>query len=230
MEAPLLIVEDDAEIRELLSGFLGDEGFAVRAVADGAAMDAAMAEAPPRLVVLDVMLPGEDGFALCRRLRAIHPDLPILMLTAKVEDIDRIVGLEIGADDYVTKPFSPRVLLARIRALLRRAERNGASPEDGAQRIGPLLLEREARRLSGPGGEIALSGAEFALLVTLADAPGRVLSRDTLLDRVFGRDATPYDRSIDVLVSRLRKKIEADPARPALVKTVRGGGYVLARP
>ena len=230
MDAPILIVEDDAEIRELLGGFLADEGFAVRAVADGRGMDRAFAEAVPRLVILDVMLPGEDGLAICRRLRAERPDLAILMLTARAEDVDRIVGLEIGADDYMAKPFNPRVLLARIRALLRRAERNGAPPAEGAQRIGPLVLERDARRLTGPDGEIALSGAEFALLAALADAPGRVLSRDLLLDRVFGRDASPFDRSVDVLVSRLRKKIEADPSRPALVKTVRGGGYVLARP
>lgn len=244
---PILLVEDDPEIRELVVGLLTREGLAAQGLGDAAALDDALTTVSPALIILDVMLPGEDGLSICRRLRA-ESDVPILMLTAKGDEIDRIVGLEIGADDYLPKPFHPRELLARIRALLRRAQsrlqarpqgslqasRQGAAPDPAAPfgdaiRFAGFQLETAARRVLDPSGApIELSSAEFDLLTALAQAAGRVLSRDQLLDRVFGRAGGPYDRSIDVLISRLRKKIEATPDRPQLIKTVRGAGYTLA--
>jgi two-component system OmpR family response regulator len=176
------------------------------------------------------MLPGEDGLSLCRRLRA-ESDLPVIMLTAMREDIDRIVGLEIGADDYLPKPFNPRELLARIRAVLRRAgavtSRGAPSGPGPALRFAGWRLEPGCRRLVGPDGhEADLTGGEFDLLLAFAERPGRVLSRDQLVDLTRGREAVPFDRSVDSQISRLRRKIESDPSRPALIKTVRSGGYV----
>jgi len=226
----ILVVDDDREIRDLVAKFLTRHSCRVTTAADGKEMRRALADRRIDLVVLDLMLPGEDGLSLCRRLRA-ESDLPVIMLTAMREDIDRIVGLEIGADDYLPKPFNPWELLARIRAVLRRS---GAVASRGApDGPGPTLrfagwrLEPKRRRLVGPDGrEAELTSGEFDLLLALAERPGRVLSRDQLLDLTRGREAVPFDRSIDSQISRLRRKIESDPSRPALIKTVRSGGYV----
>jgi two-component system OmpR family response regulator len=232
----LLIVDDDPEIRDLLARFLDARGYRVDTAADGAAMFAALEAGAFDLVVLDLMLPGEDGLSLCRRLRR-ESELPVVMLTALGEEPDRIAGLEVGADDYVSKPFSPRELLARIRAVLRRYER-------AEQRTAPLpdapparewwcfagwRLDPATRELKDPGGVVvALTAGEFDLLRALVERPQRVLSRDQLLDLTRGREPGPFDRSVDVQLGRLRRKIEPDPKHPRLIKTVRGGGYVLA--
>ena len=227
----LLVVDDDREIRVLLAGFLHKHGFRVETAADGREMFAALGAGHFDLIVLDLMLPGEDGLSLCRRVRA-GSELPIIMLTAVGEDTDRIVGLEIGADDYLPKPFNPRELLARIRAVLRRAREVRRPPDDGRSRrfeFHGWMLDVVGRCLHSPDGTpVELTAGEFALLLTLLEHPGRVLTRDQLLDLTRGREAGPFDRSVDIQVSRLRRKIEDDPKRPALVKTVRSGGYVFA--
>jgi two-component system OmpR family response regulator len=232
MEPHVLIVDDDREIRDLLSRFLRGHGFRVDVAADGRQMIKALADGRFDLVVLDVMLPGEDGLSLCRRLRA-EGRLPVIMLTALGEETDRIVGLELGADDYLAKPFNPRELLARIRAVLRRAE-PGAQPipdEAAALTFLGWRLDLARRALFDPDGAlVALTAGEYALLLALAERPNRVLSREQLLDLTRGRDAQPFDRSVDVQLSRLRRKIEPDPKNPALIKTVRGGGYLFAAP
>ncbi len=226
----VLIVDDDREIRELLTDYLA--GFAIDAegVADGAGMRAAMAAEAFDLVVLDLMLPGEDGLALCRQLR-VDSDIPIVMLTARGESSDRIVGLELGADDYVVKPFDPRELVARIRTVLRRnrVPRDDASSAARDEvRFEGWTLHRTTRQLSAPDQLVVpLSNAEFRLLWTFIERPGRVLSRDQLLDLARGRSAEAFDRSIDLLVSRLRQKLREDPRSPRLLKTVRGEGYLL---
>jgi two-component system OmpR family response regulator len=230
----VVVVDDDPEIRELLAAYLRRHGCTVREAADGSALDALLAQRPPEVVVLDIMMPGEDGLAICRRLRA-GSTLPIILLTALAEDTDRIVGLELGADDYLTKPFNPRELLARIRAVLRRAATPAvAAPARDAKRsyrFAGWTLDPERRELRDPTGVlVALTGGEFDLLHVLLQSPGIVLSRDQLLDRTRGRIAGPFDRAIDVQLSRLRRKIEADPKNPVLIKTVRTGGYVLAVP
>ena len=227
----ILVVDDDREIRDLLARFLRKHGFRVETAADGKAMFAILSAGRFDLVVLDLMLPGEDGLSLCRRVRA-ESDLPIVMLTAIGEDTDRIVGLEMGADDYLAKPFNPRELLARIRAVLRRApdmpRRSEADPSRVLEFQG-WALDAGRRSLHAPSGALVdLTGGEFDLLLALAEHPNRVLNRDQLLDLTRGREAGPFDRSVDVQVSRLRRKIEEDPKQPALIKTVRGGGYVLA--
>ncbi len=224
-----MIVEDDREIRSLLADFLAREGYTIVCAEDGAAMDRALARTRPDLIVLDIMLPGEDGLSICRRLRA-KGGLPILMLTAKGEDIDRIVGLEIGADDYLPKPFNPRELLARIRAILRRA---GEATETRTPRrlgFGGLLADLDARSLVDANQAVVeLTSAEFDLLACFLERPKRVLSRDQLLDWTRGRTADPYDRTIDVSVSRLRRKLSAaDPNAVFSIKTVRNGGYLFS--
>jgi two-component system OmpR family response regulator len=228
----ILIVEDDREIRSLLAEFLAREGYETVCVGDGAAMDLALGRARPDLMVLDIMLPGEDGLSICRRIRA-KGGIPILMLTAKGEDVDRIVGLEIGADDYLPKPFNPRELLARIRALLRRA--NGALSSlvnPLPQRLGFSLLVADLGMrsvTSKDGTAIDLTSAEFDLLACFLERPKRVLSRDQLLDWTRSRAADPFDRTIDVSVSRLRKKLHAaDPEAARIIKTIRNGGYMFA--
>lgn len=224
----ILIVDDDRELRQLLTVFLTRHAFRVDAASDGRAMHKRLETARFDLIVLDLMLPGEDGLALCRRLRS-SSTIPIIMLTALAEEIDRIVGLEMGADDYLVKPFNPRELLARIKAVLRRT----GSASDVSRNAGNTLLfegwriDLAKRELFSPEGVLMpLTGGEFDLLVALAERPQRVLNRDQLLDLTRGRAATAFDRSIDVQLSRLRRKIETDPNQPALIKTVRGGGYV----
>ena len=224
--AHVLVVDDDREIRSLLSDFLGRHGYRVDAAADGRAMMRLLGAGAYDLVVLDLMLPGDDGLLLCRRLRETTR-LPIIMLTALAEETERIVGLEMGADDYLVKPFSPRELLARIKAVLRRAGSHPARLEAGALLcFDGWRLNIGKRELYSPDGVLLpLTAGEFDLLVAFAQHPQRVLDRDQLLDLTRGRAATAYDRAVDVQLSRLRRKIEADPAQPQLIKTVRGGGY-----
>lgn len=229
----LLVVDDDREIRDLLSRFLVKHGFRVSAARDGMEMRKILADWKIDLVILDLMLPGEDGLSLCRWLRGATK-LPVVMLTAMGEETDRIVGLEMGADDYVAKPFNPRELLARIRAVLRRVD-GGLQPSspdaEGTYRFAGFVLDAGARRLTGPDGDaLELTTGEYELLLAFLDRPQRVLSRDQLLDLARGREAAPFDRAIDIQVSRLRRKIEADAQDPQIIKTVRGGGYVLAVP
>ena len=229
----VLVVDDDSEIRNLLREYLQKNGYRVTAVADGKAMWAALDGAGTDIVVLDLMLPGDDGLTLCRTLRA-RSELPVIMLTARGEETDRIVGLEMGADDYLAKPFNPRELLARIKSILRRAR---ALPEnlqpDDARTIhfSGWVLDIAARNLRSPDGVVvALGGTEYKLLRIFLAHPNRVLSRDQLIDLMLSRDATPFDRSIDVQVSRLRHRLGEDSKEPDIIKTVRGEGYVLSVP
>jgi two-component system, OmpR family, response regulator len=227
----LLIVDDDKEICALLSRFLIEHGFRVSAAGDGKAATGILEAARIDLIILDIMLPGEDGLSICRRLR-IETMVPIIMLTAKGDEIDRIVGMEMGADDYLPKNTSPRELLVHIRAVLRRS--SIAPVATLSNRIRVLEFARwrlviARRQLLSPSGVLTpLRAGEFDLLLALVERPQRVLTRDQLLDIVFGRAAGPLDRSIDVQISRLRRKIEADPKEPELIKTVRNGGYVFA--
>ncbi len=224
----ILVVDDDPALRELLTTYLAANGFAVEAVGDGTAMRAALAGGLPDAIVLDLMLPGEDGLALTRAVRT-QSNVPILMLSARGEEVDRVIGLEVGADDYLAKPFGPRELLARLRALLRRGlPASGASAASAAEQqlFGPFTLDLAGRRLLRAGTEVHLTSAEFDLLVAFVARPNRVLSRDTLVDLLKGYDRDPFDRSIDIRVTRLRRKIEADPATPAYIRTVRGEGYL----
>ena len=227
----LLIVDDDKEICALLSKFLAQHGYHVSVARDGRAMMRTLENARINLVVLDLMLPGEDGLSLCRRVRAAST-MPIVMLTAVSEDTDRIVGLEMGADDYLAKPFHPRELLARVRAVLRRAGPPLGTPLTSTGRMLEFAgwrLDVTRRQLFSPTSALVpLRAAEFDLLLALAERPQRVLSRDQLLDLSRGRAATAFDRSVDVQISRLRHKLEVDPKEPDLIKTVRSGGYVFA--
>jgi len=227
----ILVVDDDAEIRSLLGEYLHKNGCKATVVADGKGMWTALARGKVDLIVLDLMLPGEDGLALCRRLRA-DSDTPVIMLTARGEETDRIVGLEIGADDYLAKPFSPRELLARIKGVLRRYRSlpgNLHASEARAIAFAGWRLDIVARHLISPDGVVtSLSGAEFQLLRVFLSHPNHVLTRDQLMLLTKGHDADPLDRSIDINVSRLRHRLHDDPANPAIIKTVRGEGYVLA--
>jgi two-component system OmpR family response regulator len=231
----ILVVDDDREIRDLLARFLERHRFRVTAARDGREARRCWGIGHYQLVVLDLMLPGESGLDVARWMRT-QSDVPIVMLTAMGEETDRIIGLELGADDYVPKPFNPRELLARIRAVLRRAG-DGRSASEGVARdqgsrnlrFGGWTVEPSRRRLLNPDGvEVALTAGEFDLLVALAERANRVLTRDMLLDLLRGRQAGPFDRAIDVAVSRLRRKLEDDGRNAQLIKTVRGGGYVLA--
>jgi two-component system, OmpR family, response regulator len=228
----ILIVDDDAEIRSLLSQYLLKNGLRVTAVADGRAMWQALDAGRIDLIVLDLMLPGEDGLTLCRNLRAQSSDIPVIMLTARGDETDRIVGLEMGADDYLAKPFSARELLARIKAILRRARSlPGNLRPDSARRIrfADWVLDTVERQLTSAEGVVTpLAGAEYRLLRIFLNHPNRVLNRDQLVDLTQGKEADPLDRSIDVQVSRLRHRLGDDPREPRLLKTVRGEGYVLA--
>jgi two-component system OmpR family response regulator len=227
----ILVVDDDREIRSLVAQLLRKHDFRVTDAADGREMMQALENGRFDLVVLDLMLPGEDGLSLCRRVRATSA-MPIIMLTAMGEDTDRIVGLEMGADDYLPKPFNPRELLARIRAVLRRS--HGENADTGDENAGVRIfegwtLDLSKRELRSPDATLVpLTAGEYELLAAIVERPGRVLSRDQLLDITRGRNAVPFDRSIDVQISRLRRKLETDPKEPQLIKTVRGGGYVLS--
>ena len=226
----ILVVDDDREIRDLLARFLERQSFRVTAVRDAREARRNWPLGHYQLVVLDLMLPGEGGLDFARWLRA-QSNVPIVMLTAMGEETDRIIGLELGADDYLAKPFNPRELLARIRAVLRRAgeAQNRAEATPRALVFGGWRLEPPRRRLVNPDGvEVPLTGGEYELLFALAERPNRVLTRDMLLDLLRGRQAGPFDRAIDVAVSRLRRKLEDDGHHAQLIKTVRGGGYVLA--
>jgi len=227
----ILIVDDDAETRSLLREYLQKHGYRVSAAADGKGLRAALDSAPPDLVVLDLMLPGDDGLALCRDLRA-RSNLPVIMLTARGEETDRIVGLEMGADDYLAKPFNPRELLARIKSVLRRARSLPGNLEPDAVksfRFSGWVLDVATRNLTSPDGIVVpISGTEFKLLRVFLAHPDRVLTRDQLVELMVTRDAGPFDRAIDVQVSRLRQRLRDDAREPRLIKTVRGEGYVLA--
>jgi two-component system OmpR family response regulator len=229
----LLVVDDDAEIRDLLARYLGEHSFEVLKAADGAEMRQRLAAARVDLLILDLMLPGEDGLALCRWLRA-QPEtahLPILMLTARGDRLERVVGLELGADDYVTKPFDPRELVARIRAILRRsrAALPAEAPATGYRFEGWFLDSVERRLMNPAGHDVELSPGEFDLLLTFVENPRRVMDREQLLDRTRGRSLTPYDRSVDVQVSRLRRKLEqGGGGTDRLIRTVRGAGYIFS--
>jgi DNA-binding response OmpR family regulator len=222
----LLVVDDDRETRELLSLYLGQQGFEVAVVEDGKAMDAWLADNSTDLVILDLMLPGEDGLSIARRLQSDHV-LPIVMISARGEELDRIVGLEVGADDYLPKPFNPRELLARIRAVLRRSgpSANAGPAADATFRFGDFCFDDRKRTLYRDDREVSLSRAEFDLLQVFVQHPNRVLSRDLIMDYLSGGERDPFDRSIDVRVTRLRHKIEHDPSDPKLIRTVWGVGY-----
>ncbi|HEX4766901.1 MAG TPA: response regulator transcription factor [Lichenihabitans sp.] len=225
----ILVVDDDEEIRTLLGRYLAAQGFRVSLAADRRELLQKLDTSNFQLIVLDVLLPDGSGLDICRDLR-VRSSIPIILLTALKEDVDRIIGLEIGADDYLGKPFNPRELVARIRAILRRAP---AQPVTGAgrnYRFEGFTLEPALRRVSNPeGGEVALTGAEFDLLQTLLERPGRVLSREQLIDLTKGREGDQFDRSIDVLMSRVRRKLGDDKAL-RLIKTVRNGGYQFVAP
>ncbi|MFZ1574933.1 MAG: response regulator [Chromatiaceae bacterium] len=228
----ILVVDDDPALRDLLAEYLTVNGLTVETVCDGATMRRACVQEMPDAIVLDLMLPGEDGLSLVRELRT-HSRVPILMLSARGEEIDRVVGLEVGADDYLAKPFSPRELLARLHALVRRARPAPSSADSPTtigsaeqRQFGPFVVDLAARRLLRNGKEEHLTGAEFDLLRLLVERPNRVLSRDNLVDLLKGFDRDPFDRSIDIRVTRLRRKIEANPSAPAYIRTVRGQGYL----
>lgn len=233
-ETPLIaIVEDDAEIRSLASALFTRDGFETAPCANAAALDALMVKRKPALIILDVMMPGEDGLSVCRRIAA-QGGPPIILATAKGEDIDRIIGLEIGADDYVAKPYNPRELLARARAVLRRTR--AASKDAGADgqsqeiyRFDGWSLSLASRALNDPqGAAVELSAGEYDLLTAFLKHPQRVLTRDFLMDWTKGREASAFDRSVDVMLSRLRRKLQDDPASPQLIRTVRNGGYLFS--
>lgn len=227
----ILIVDDDADIRQLLSEYLRKNNYRTTAVADGKAMTAALDVSKVDLIVLDVMLPGDDGLTLCRNLRA-RLEIPIIMLTARDDDMDRIIGLEMGADDYLAKPFNPRELLARIKGILRRSRlipENLQAEDIKRIHFAGWTLDVIARHLLSPNGVTQpLSGAEYRLLRVFLAHPNRVLNRDQLMDLTLGREADPFDRSIDVQVSRLRQRLNDDARDSVVIKTVRGEGYALA--
>jgi DNA-binding response OmpR family regulator len=227
----LLMIEDDARLAAMVGEYLTQSGFAVTHMPDGASGLAALQDRPVDLVVLDLMLPDIDGLEVCRRIRALPGDaarVPVLMLTAKGDPMDRIVGLELGADDYLPKPFEPRELLARIRAVLRRHQ-PGAEPEHKLLRFGALEIDRDARTVTVSGEPAELTSYQFDLLVTLAERAGRVMTRDQIMEAVRGRELEAFDRSIDVHMGRIRAAIEQDVKNPKRILTVRGVGYVFAK-
>jgi two-component system phosphate regulon response regulator OmpR len=228
-ERKILVVDDDKRLRDLLQRYLGEQGFVVRSAENAPAMDKLLSRESFDLIVLDLMLPGEDGLSICRRLRASEPQQAIIMLTAKGDEIDRIVGLEMGADDYLPKPFNPRELVARIQAVLRRrvALVPGApTSEDKSILFGEVEVDLATRTLKRNGELLPLTTGEFAVLKALLEHPRQPLSRDRLMTLARGREQGPFDRAIDVQVSRLRKLIEPDPATPRYLQTVWGFGYV----
>jgi two-component system OmpR family response regulator len=231
----IAIVEDDPEIRALSTSLFEREGFEAAPCENARALDALMAQRRPALIVMDVMMPGEDGLSVCRRI-AVNNGPPVILVTARGEDIDRIIGLEIGADDYLAKPFNPRELIARARAVLRRArpstESAVAGPAGGESEVYQFegwRLDAASRDFTNPNGQsVELSAGEYDLLMAFVKHPQRVLSRDFLMDWTKGREATAFDRSVDVMMSRLRRKLGDDSASPRLIRTVRNGGYLFA--
>ncbi len=224
----VIVVDDDPDLRELLSTYLQSNGMTVSTAEDAASMHAALATQQPDVMVLDLMLPGEDGLSITRHVKASHT-FPVLMLSARGEELDRIIGLEVGVDDYMAKPFNPRELLARLRALLRRPVVHNATSTPSSQNtqaFGPYTLDLASRTLKRDGHDIDLTTAEFELLEVFVTRPNRVLSRDTMVDLLKGFDRNPFDRSIDNRVTRLRKKIEPDSTSPRYIRTVRGEGYL----
>ena len=224
----ILLVDDDPELRQLLATYLGRHGFDTLLLPDTRQLDAFLERYQPQLIVLDLMMPGEDGLAACRRLRARGEMRPIIMLTARDEPVDRVIGLEMGADDYVGKPFDPRELAARIDAVLRRGTPNAAAPvlQGGAVRFGDWEFDRAGRQLSRSGQAVALTSGEFALLNALVSNAGRPMKRERLLELTRGEDSESFDRAIDVQMHRLRRLVEDDPAHPRYLQTVWGVGYV----
>jgi two-component system alkaline phosphatase synthesis response regulator PhoP len=227
----ILVIEDDVPIVELITKYLTAEGYVVHAAYDGPTALKQARALKPDLIVLDVMLPGIDGFEVCRRIQQ-ELDVYVLMLTARAEEMDKVVGLSVGADDYLTKPFSPRELVARVKAILRRhhkrGEREGTTPERQSLRLDNMVINPDSREVSYRDKPVELTQREFELLYTLAEQPGRVFSRDQLLERVWGHDFAGIDRVVDVTIGILRRKLEDDPADPALIQTIRGIGYKLS--
>ncbi len=228
-ERKILVVDDDKKLRDLLQRYLGEQGFAVRTAEDAKTMDKSLSRDTFDLIILDLMLPGEDGLSICRRLRANEPQQPIIMLTAKGDELDRIVGLEMGADDYLPKPFNPRELVARIQAVLRRQVTvvpGAPTSEDKMISFNDVEVDLATRTLKRNGEILPLTTGEFALLKVLLEHPRQPLSRDRLMTLARGREQGPFDRAIDVQVSRLRRLVEPDPAAPRYLQTVWGFGYV----
>ena len=223
----ILVVDDDVELLDLVTGYLAKNGFDAEGATDGEAFRRSLARRAADLVVLDLMLPGEDGLSLLRWLRAAEGP-PVIIASARGDEVDRVVGLEVGADDYLPKPFAPRELVARIRAVLRRSNAARPAPDHEQYAFGPYRLHVASHRLVGPDGDVALTGAEFALLHVLAAHPDQVLSRDRLITLTKGYERSPFDRSVDVCVTRLRRKIEPDPEHPAYLRTIWGEGYLFA--
>ena len=230
LKTRILVVDDDQRLRDLLTRYLGEQKFEVRAVRDAPEMDKYLARERYDLIVLDLMLPGEDGLAICRRLRATGTAPAIIMLTAKGDEVDRIVGLEMGADDYLPKPFNPRELVARIQAVLRRKPKSGLpgapDAESGLHRFGAFEFNPATRELKKDGKPVSLTTGEYSVLRVLVQHPRQPLSRDKLMELARGREYEVFDRSIDVQISRLRKLIEEDPGKPRHIQTVWGHGYV----
>lgn len=223
----ILVVDDDVALRELVESYLVANGYGVECVGDGNGLRASLAGNPPDLVVLDLMLPGDDGLALLRELRATGGP-PVIIISARGEEVDRVVGLEVGADDYLAKPFGPRELLARVRAVLRRGGTASAPRRDRSHSFGPFRVDLDSRVLAGPSGEVSLTGGEFELLRIFLEHPNRVLSRDQLITLVKGYERDPFDRSVDVRVARLRRKIEPEPDSPVYLRTIWGQGYLFS--
>lgn len=226
----ILVVDDEAKLRDLLKKYLTREGFNVSVAESGLAMDKYLADNKVDLIILDLMLPGEDGLSITRRIRSIDIHLPIIMLSARGDEIDRIVGLEVGADDYLAKPFSPRELLARIRSVLRRTTAPTSSPENSQEslKFGPYLLNLASHKLTKKEKEIPLSTGEFTLLRLFLENPDRVLTRDKIIQLTKGYERSSMDRSIDICVGRLRKKIEDDPTNSIYLRTIWGAGYLFS--
>jgi len=225
----ILVVDDDIRLRELLQRYLTEQGFSIKGVSDAKEMDSVLAHESMDLLVLDLMLPGEDGLSICRRVRSSGTMMPIIMLTARGDEVDRIIGLEMGADDYLPKPFNPRELLARINAVMRRHERlqpSAPAIQSDSVTIGDFVFNASTRSLSKDGQAITITSGEFALLKVFVDHPRQPLSRDRLMQLARGRELDVFDRSIDVQVSRLRKLVEPDPAHPRYLQTMWGFGYV----
>ncbi len=234
MTASILVVDDDENQRWMVQTYLEKHGFSVQTAEDGQVMRACLEQTEFDIVLLDVTMPGEDGFTLARYLRE-HHDVGIIMLTASTELVDRVLGLELGADDYMTKPFEPRELMARIKSLIRRMQTDNQAKGENQPihvvQFGKYSLNMDAQQLlDGEGESVSITSMEFDLLKAFAENPGRVLNRDRLLSLAHNRDWDPYDRSIDIRIARIRQKIEENPSKPAIIKTVRGAGYIFIKP